>query len=380
MSSSLRERTRPVVSLLTGWGFAVMGLTGLVLYIEPHGRVAYWTGWTLLGLGKAQWDGIHVVSSFVFLAAGAIHLYYNWRPFVRFLGSGSKKRPSSHIALSVASSIALLAVASGIWHLPPAAYLLDLNEWAKGVWVTGPEDAPPFGHAEMHSLASFCSKMHVDLEGAIAELEGEGIALSTPQESIEDIARNNGTTPAGLYGLIRHQEGQGTMSPTRSEDPSPAPEDPLQLVPIGYIHSPHTPEAGAPHQGRRAPGSRATIEVAAEYEAGLRDLETFSHIIVIYAFDQAGDWQPMVQTPWDETPHGVFAVRSPNRPNPIGLTIVELEGRSGRTLAVRGLDAYDGSPVLDIKPYIPSVDIVEGASSGWLEGRSGSPDLSVRPD
>ena len=205
-----------------------------MLYVEPHGRVAYWTGWMFLGLGKEQWDGIHVVSSFVFLVAGAIHLYLNWRVFLRFLGIGTRSRRRSRGAIYVATAVALLAVVSGAWHLPPAGFLLDLNEWAKGAWVTGQEDNPPFGHAEMHSLESFCSKMHIDLEGAVAALEAGGIALSSPQETLEDIARDNGTTPAGLYALIRLKEtpGPGSNSTLDSLRPSPSRggEDP----PSGY--------------------------------------------------------------------------------------------------------------------------------------------------
>lgn len=130
---------------------------------------------------------------------------------------------------------------------------------------------------------------------------------------------------------------------------------------IGVIHSPYNPDKGAPRQGALAPDTGSTIVVDAEYEAGLRDLEDFTHVIVLYAFDRSKGWSLDVKPPGDENTHGVFATRSPRRPNPIGMTVVELVRREGATLHVRGLDAYDGTPVLDLKPYVPRFDRIESA-------------------
>ncbi len=137
--------------------------------------------------------------------------------------------------------------------------------------------------------------------------------------------------------------------------------------PIGVIHSPYTPETGAPRQGRFRPDVPATIEIFPEYEKGLTDIRSFSHIFVLFLFDRAKGWRPMVKTPWDKTLHGVFTTRSFRRPNPIGLTAVRLVKREGRILHVRGIDAFDGTPVLDIKPYVPRVDSIPEASIGWLK-------------
>ena len=142
----------------------------------------------------------------------------------------------------------------------------------------------------------------------------------------------------------------------------------IEFRQIGAIRSPYTPETGAPRQGRHAPDTESRIIVDAQYEAALQDLESFSHVIVLYAFDQSTGWSPRVQTPWEEKPHGLFATRSPNRPNPIGMTVVRLLRREGAVLYVAGLDAFDGTPVLDLKPYIPGVDRIEDATEGWLEG------------
>lgn len=143
--------------------------------------------------------------------------------------------------------------------------------------------------------------------------------------------------------------------------------------PIGTIHSPFK----ATHEIPKAVGAEhheeGTIEILPEYEAGLLDIEGFSHLYVLWAFDRAGDPpQTWVGTPpADDRPHGVFATRSPRRPNPLALTVVELLGREGRVLSVRGIDMLDGTPVLDLKPYLSNVP-EDKLRRGWLaeaEGR-----------
>lgn len=198
---------RAVVSLLTAWSFLVMSLTGFVLYIEPHGRVAYWCRWTLLGLGKEQWDAIHVVTSVLFVLAGAVHLVFNWRTFVRFLHRRIDGVRRLRWELGISVAVLLVVVASAVGDLPPLGYLIDLNERAKESWVSGPEDDPPFGHAEMHSLASFAGKMNIDLDAALPALEASGISVSSPEQTLDEIAGNNRITPAELYGQLRPFEG-----------------------------------------------------------------------------------------------------------------------------------------------------------------------------
>ena len=125
-----------------------------------------------------------------------------------------------------------------------------------------------------------------------------------------------------------------------------------------------------PIQGSVEPTSRGTVEVFPGYADGLTDIETFSHIILLYIFDKAGDVQLIRPTFLDDTPHGVFASRHPCRPNGIGLSIVKLDNRRGNILHVSGIDVLDGTPLLDVKPYIPRFDHVEGASNGWTGNKT----------
>ena len=143
-----------------------------------------------------------------------------------------------------------------------------------------------------------------------------------------------------------------------------------EIEPIGVIHSPYKSKDACPIQGAAAPEGKGRIEVFAEYAEGLKDIELFSHVIVLYLFDRAGKVQ-LVRPPFlDDTPHGVFASRHPCRPNGIGLSIVKLEGRQGNVIDVSRIDVLDGTPVIDLKPYVPRFDRIEDAGSGWLEGKA----------
>ena len=144
----------------------------------------------------------------------------------------------------------------------------------------------------------------------------------------------------------------------------------LELEPIGIIHSPYKDRRDAPYQGYRG-DEVSRIEVFREFEEGLQDIEGFSHIVVIYWFHKSQGYHLLVKTPWDDVPHGLFTTRSPHRPCPLALTVVELVGREKNILKVKGLDALDGSPLLDIKPYISPVDERSVVKSGWLEGKLG---------
>ncbi|MFY9823137.1 MAG: tRNA (N6-threonylcarbamoyladenosine(37)-N6)-methyltransferase TrmO [Thermoanaerobaculia bacterium] len=137
--------------------------------------------------------------------------------------------------------------------------------------------------------------------------------------------------------------------------------------PIGVVRSPYTSTQEIPKGLGVEHRAEGTIEILPEYEAGLLDVEGFSHLYVLWVFDRAGELpQTWVGTPpADDRPHGVFATRSPRRPNPLALTVVELLRREGRTLHVRGVDMLDGTPVLDLKPYLSSVP-AEKLRRGWL--------------
>jgi tRNA-Thr(GGU) m(6)t(6)A37 methyltransferase TsaA len=136
--------------------------------------------------------------------------------------------------------------------------------------------------------------------------------------------------------------------------------------PIGFVKSPYTETSAIPRGCGAKHEAEGTLEILPEFEAGLMDIEGFSHLYVLWEFDRSTDFDLIAHPPTDEKrPHGVFATRSPRRPNPIALTVVELLGREGNSLRVRGVDMLDSTPILDIKPYLSSIP-AEKLRRGWL--------------
>ena len=138
-------------------------------------------------------------------------------------------------------------------------------------------------------------------------------------------------------------------------------------TPIGTIHSPYEDLSGMPIQPTGARGVRGTIDIFSEYRDGLRDLDGFSRIILLFAFHKNTKYTLFVKPFLDDTLRGVFATRAPKRPNAIGLSIVRLTGIHGCTLEIEDVDILDGTPLIDIKPYVPVFDAYPDATTGWLE-------------
>ncbi len=141
----------------------------------------------------------------------------------------------------------------------------------------------------------------------------------------------------------------------------------FEIKQIGTIRSPYKTKKECPIQGSVKPEGKGQIEVFPEYEEALETIETFSHIILFYIFDKAGEIKLSRPTFLDDTPHGVFASRHPCRPNSIGISIVKLEKREKNILKVTGIDTLDNTPLIDIKPYIPRFDYFPNANNGWTE-------------
>ena len=140
----------------------------------------------------------------------------------------------------------------------------------------------------------------------------------------------------------------------------------LKIKPIGIIHTPYKTPSECPHQTARS-NDVCEVELFDAFEDGLRDINGFSHLIILYWLHRADGYQLMVKTPWDTEPHGLFTTRSPRRPNPIGVSVVKLLEREGNILKVEGVDAVDGTPLVDIKPYVPQFDGADNVKIGWFE-------------
>jgi tRNA-Thr(GGU) m(6)t(6)A37 methyltransferase TsaA len=146
----------------------------------------------------------------------------------------------------------------------------------------------------------------------------------------------------------------------------------IHYQPIGYFHTPHKSVEGMPIQPSGARGCQGVIRVLPEFVEGLRDIAGFSHLIVLYHLHEIQGQDLTVLPFLDKRPHGIFATRSPKRPNPIGLSVMELHGAAGESLFLDNVDVLDGTPVIDIKPYVPDFDVWPADRVGWFEGKSGN--------
>jgi tRNA-Thr(GGU) m(6)t(6)A37 methyltransferase TsaA len=143
----------------------------------------------------------------------------------------------------------------------------------------------------------------------------------------------------------------------------------IVLNPIGIIHSPFKDTKGVPIQPTAAKGIEGTIVIQKEYVEGLKDLDGFSHIILLYNFHLSIGYSLTVKPFLDDKLHGVFSTRAPRRPNPLGISIVRLLSIEGNILSIKDVDIVDGTPLLDIKPYVPEFDSIQTANIGWLSDK-----------
>lgn len=202
-----------------------------------------------------------------------------------------------------------------------------------------------------------CDSAEVVVSGNLAFDRGRFAQRLTPRDGGAQLAEQ------GHYLWMYRRDDEGVWRLVRIIGSTSSKMD---FTPIGVVRSPFVEKAQIP----KGPGAKheaeGILEVGTAYEEGLTDIEGFSHLYVIWVFHQSEEGQLMSQPPTADRPHGVFASRSPNRPNPIGLTVVRLLRRDGRRLHVAGLDMLDGTPILDIKPYLSSIPIDE-LKRGWME-------------
>ena len=194
--------TRAFVAFVVTWSFLLLTVTGIVLYVVPHGRVANWTFWTLGGLGKDGWADVHILFGAVFIVAGALHLYFNWKPFKKYLA----ERVRGHLALKrelvTSLGFTLLLLLSALFAVPPVSWLFDLNHAAKSLWSSAPGQEPPYARAEATPLPVLAQRLGLDADAMREVLTEAGISVDDPNTSLERLARANDTIPAALFALI----------------------------------------------------------------------------------------------------------------------------------------------------------------------------------
>jgi uncharacterized membrane protein YgcG len=200
---------RAFISTLTGVSFLGMSITGIILFVVPPGRVANWTGWTIFGLTKAQWQGLHIWWSLIFMAAGAVHLYYNWRPFVSYFKTkvGTMRALRWEWILSVV--LCLLISVATLGRVPPFSSLLEWGEEIKYSWDERGRRAP-IPHAELMTLSELAQQVEgITVETMIANLAAHDVAVESPEQVVGELAEAHGMTPERLYRIATGQTQDG---------------------------------------------------------------------------------------------------------------------------------------------------------------------------
>jgi hypothetical protein len=196
---------RKIVSLTSLTSFLFIAATGVVLYVVPHGRVAYWADWHLWGLTKDQWSSIHINLALLFLIASGFHIYYNWNAIMAYLKNRAKQLIVFNREFTVAFVVALIFILGTYFHVPPFGTVLDINESIKARQERTYGN-PPYGHAERSSLKSFCKRMGLNLEESMKILTQNNLKGVDENETLKNIAKSNAISPQQIYVLIKDGE------------------------------------------------------------------------------------------------------------------------------------------------------------------------------
>ncbi|HOF39270.1 MAG TPA: DUF4405 domain-containing protein [Candidatus Hydrogenedentes bacterium] len=200
-----------MTSFIVTLGFLLLGVSGIVLYVAPRGRVAHWTGWSVMGLDKETWGALHTAGAFLFLVAGALHLYYNWTTFFSYFKMRFEKGFNLKREFALALIICGLVFAGAIWNVPPVAYLAAWNEDIKDYWETVSAQ-PPAAHAEEWTLRQMAENRGMDLEALLDRLKEKGCEVTDSDKTIKSIAEQHGMSPNALFVLMgAPQHGGGGM-------------------------------------------------------------------------------------------------------------------------------------------------------------------------
>lgn len=191
-------RFRPFVSVMLTVFFVVIAFTGAILFVTPPGRVAHWTGWTLLGLTKDEWIALHIGAGCVFLIVSILHLVFNWRPLVHYFRSRVSRRFAFRPEWVAALVVSIVLLAGMFYLVPPFSNLMTWNDRLKNSWEEAPQRAP-VAHAELLSLKELAEVAKLDLVEVMVNLETAGIRVPSEEVNFGELAAEHGLPPDALY-------------------------------------------------------------------------------------------------------------------------------------------------------------------------------------
>ncbi|MFC1608110.1 DUF4405 domain-containing protein [Candidatus Latescibacterota bacterium] len=204
-------KTRGFVSITLLISFIVISISGIVLYIMPHGRVAYWTNWKMVGLNKDDWDAVHTVFGIVFMLMACVHFYLNWKPFVSYLKSKVQKGIRCGKELAASVCISGILVVGTLGDIPPFSTIMNVGESIKKSWVTTAEE-PPVPHFELITFDELIKQHGESLEDVVQKLEKQGICINNTIDTLKTIAEENDLSPMELYKKIIPEQSKNMLN------------------------------------------------------------------------------------------------------------------------------------------------------------------------
>ena len=208
---------RKFVSVMTTLSFLGIAVSGLVFFVMPPGRVAYWTGWSMMGLGKDQWGALHIWFGMIFIVCALLHLYYNWKPLMSYLKSKTSGTFGFRGEWVLATIVFGVIIGGTLAEVAPFSSLIAFNESIKDSWAPrgGAEDAP-IPHAELLSVKELAGEVGVEAAVMMENMKKAGVTVESADEIIGDLAKANGVTPAALFKIATGKSsvqarGQGNL-------------------------------------------------------------------------------------------------------------------------------------------------------------------------
>jgi hypothetical protein len=193
---------RKIASMTLVWSIIILTVNSIVLYVVPEGRVAYWADWSFFGLSKSDWGAQHITIGVLFLLAGLVHIFYNWKPIMNYLKNRAKEFQFFSGANVVALGLTLFFGVGTYFNLPPMAQILSLSDHFKE--VAGEKyGEPPYGHAELSSLKMFTKRDSLDLAKSMELLQAAGVEVKSESETLKTIAARAGVPPQHIYDIIK---------------------------------------------------------------------------------------------------------------------------------------------------------------------------------
>jgi hypothetical protein len=214
-------KARGLTSMLLAGSFTAGSISGIALYLKPKGRVANWTGWTLGGLDKSQWEAVHTNACILLLLVAAVHLFLNWKTFASYL---KRRTGGIHLKREMAVSTLLLVIVlvGTVIEVPPFSSTMEFGDQLKKQWEQSAASSAPTPHAEDFSIERFARSIELETTELVQILEKEGLAFPNTQATIADVAQRNGMTPAELYTAITKHDSQAIRRAAEKSATQPA--------------------------------------------------------------------------------------------------------------------------------------------------------------